>query len=114
MIAEEEMKVLLYAPLRSPINPHLHFLDQVKTREGSDTRDLAIILLSWYILPSVLEDGINAYVIPLAIRLAKGKRLPLEPLYVDHCMLGWMSTYKHHLLDRYDVVTHVTLLQLEA
>lgn len=31
-----------------------------------------VFWLSWYVLPSRPEDGINPYVFPLAIRLAKG------------------------------------------
>lgn len=38
--------------------------------------------LSKYILPSGPEDGINAYIFPLAIRLPRGKRLRLGLLYL--------------------------------
>lgn len=38
--------------------------------------------LSWYIHSSDLEDGIDAYVFPLAIRLVEEKKLPLGTLYL--------------------------------
>lgn len=38
--------------------------------------------LSRYVLLSRLEDSINTYVFPLAIHLAKGKKLQLVPLYL--------------------------------
>lgn len=34
-------------------------------------------LLSWFMLSSNLEDGLNSYIFPLAILLAKGKMLAL-------------------------------------
>lgn len=37
---------------------------------------------SWYTHPSGREDGINSYVFLLDTRLAKGKKLPLGPLYL--------------------------------
>lgn len=37
--------------------------------------------LLWYVLPSSPEDGLNPNVFPLTIRLAKGKRLTLAPIY---------------------------------
>lgn len=38
--------------------------------------------LSWFILPSGLEDGLNNYAFPFAILLAKGKKLALAPIYL--------------------------------
>lgn len=38
--------------------------------------------LSWYVLLSGPEDGINSYIFPLAIRLAKGKSLALAPIFL--------------------------------
>lgn len=53
--------------------------------EGSRRRlvleALVAYLLSWFILPSVLEDGMNSYVFPLMILLAKGKKVTLAPVY---------------------------------
>lgn len=65
--------------------------------------------LSRYVLPSGPEDGINAYVFPLAVRLARGKKLSLGPLYlgllyarVDECVRNITSS-----MGGYDVFTHV-------
>lgn len=33
-------------------------------------------------LPSGLEDGINSYVFPLVIRLAKGEKVALAPIFL--------------------------------
>lgn len=38
--------------------------------------------MSWYVLPSGLEDRINPYVFHLAIRPAKGERLALAPIFL--------------------------------
>lgn len=38
--------------------------------------------LSWYVLPSGPEDGINAFVFPLAIRLARGEKVALAPIFL--------------------------------
>lgn len=37
--------------------------------------------LSWYVLPSGPEDGINAFVFPLSIRLARGEKVALTPIF---------------------------------
>lgn len=56
--------------------------------EGEGQRNIVTVeafLSYWksrYTLPSGLEDDIKAYVFPLAIRLTKGKNLPLGPLYL--------------------------------
>lgn len=38
--------------------------------------------LSWFVLPSEPEGGLNSYMFPLAILLAKGERLALAPIYL--------------------------------
>lgn len=38
--------------------------------------------LSWFVLPSGLEDGLNPYVFPMTIWLAKGEKLALAPLFL--------------------------------
>lgn len=38
--------------------------------------------LLWFVLLSGSEDGLNAYVFPMAILLAKRKRLALVPMYL--------------------------------
>lgn len=71
--------------------------------------------LSWYVLPSGPEDGLNPYVFPLAIRLAKGERLALASIYfgslfyrLDECIKNIVKS-----IGRYHVVTHATaFLQL--
>lgn len=39
-------------------------------------------LLSWFVLPSGPEDGLNSYVFLLAILLAKGEKLALAMIYL--------------------------------
>lgn len=38
--------------------------------------------LSHFVLPIVLEEGINSYVFSMAIRLAKEKKMALGPIYL--------------------------------
>lgn len=38
--------------------------------------------LSWHVLLSGPEDGINAYVFPIAIRLARGEKVALTPIFL--------------------------------
>lgn len=38
--------------------------------------------LSWYVLSSGPEDSINAYVFPMAIRLARGEKVALAPIFL--------------------------------
>lgn len=38
--------------------------------------------LSWYILPSGPKDGLNAFVFPLAIHLARGEKVALAPIFL--------------------------------
>lgn len=54
------------------------------------------------------EDALNAYVIPLAILLAKGERLGLPPIYLkslfprlDGCVGNTV-----HLVGSYNVIAH--------
>lgn len=64
--------------------------------------------LSWYGLTKGPEDGPNAYVCPLAIRLARGDRRALASIYLgslfyrlDQCVDNIMRS-----IDRFYVVTH--------
>lgn len=43
--------------------------------------------LSWFLLPRMREDGLKAYVFPLAILFAKGQRLALALIYLG-CMFA--------------------------
>lgn len=64
--------------------------------------------LSWFVLPRSLEDGLNSYVFPLAILLAKGENLPLASLYLGSLYARLMCLGNvTRLMGRYDVVTHV-------
>lgn len=69
--------------------------------------------LSWFVLLSWLEDGLNTYVFPVAILLVKGKAgprtyLPRVPVRQvgrvchKHCPLSWPlrcgNSYAHELL----------------
>lgn len=56
---------------------------------------LEAFLSSWlsrHVLPSRPKDGINAYMLPLAVRLARGKKLPLRTLYLGS-LLVWTSVF---------------------
>lgn len=60
--------------------------------------------LSWFVLPSGLEDGLNDYVIPLAILLAKGEKLALALLYMrslyarfDECVKSMICSMSRYL-----------------
>lgn len=54
-----------------------------------------LILLAVVVCPSKqAEDGINAYVFRLVVRLMRGKELPLRSLYLDCYMLAWTSAFK--------------------
>lgn len=50
--------------------------------------------LSWYVLSSGPEDGINAFVFPLAIRVARGKKQPSRLYFSVLCFTGWTSVSK--------------------
>lgn len=72
--------------------------------------------LSWYVLPSGPKDGINPFVFPLAIRLSKGERLVLAPIFLgsfffrlDECVENLVKS-----MDRYTVASyaHTAFLQL--
>lgn len=43
---------------------------------------ILVFWLSCYVLPSGPEDGINSFVFPLAIRLAKGEKIALGPIFL--------------------------------
>lgn len=58
---------------------------------------------SRFILLSGPEDGINGYVFPLAILLAKGRSSPWDPCTSGHSMREWMNV---PIIGCYDVVTH--------
>lgn len=54
--------------------------------------------LLWYVLPSGPKDDINYYVFPLAIRLAKGEKVALAPIFLgslyyrlDECVQSLMN-----------------------
>lgn len=64
--------------------------------------------LSWYVLPSGPKDGMNPYVFPLAVRLAKGEKLALAPVFLgslffnlDECgqnlvkSIGWYTVVSY-------------------
>lgn len=60
-------------------------------------------------MPSWLEDNLDSYVFPLAVLLAKGKKIALVPIYMgflyaglDECVTNVMWS-----LGRYDVVSHI-------
>lgn len=42
--------------------------------------------LSRFVLPSIREDGINSYILLMAIRLATGRSWPWAPYTLGHCM----------------------------
>lgn len=65
--------------------------------------------LSRYILPSEPEDGINAYVFHLFVRLATGWKLLLRPLYLGSLYAGLVECVQNitSSVGHYDVVTQV-------
>lgn len=85
-----------------------HFIFRAGT--GSDVEFEAMLSywMSWYVLPSGREDGLNPYVFPLAIKLAKGERLALAPVYIgslfrlDECVGNIVKS-----VGRFHLVTHV-------
>lgn len=61
-----------------------------------------------FILPSSSENSINGYVFPLAIHLAKGKKLPLGLLHIGS-LYGRLDKYANNILRLirlYDVITY--------
>lgn len=64
--------------------------------------------LSWYVLPSSPEDGIHPYVFLLAVKLAKGEKLALAPIFLgslfyrlDECVQSLSRS-----MGRYTVVSY--------
>lgn len=58
------------------------YFDTEKRKDcGLDIEALLAYWISWFLLPSELEDGLKNSVFPLAILLGKGKRSTLAPLY---------------------------------
>lgn len=50
--------------------------------------------LSRYVLSSGPEDGINAYVFPLVVRLTRGKNYDWVLYTWDRCTLAWTSAFE--------------------
>lgn len=67
---------------------------------------LLVYWLPWFILPRGQEDGLNNYVFPLAILLAKGERLALTPTYLGSLYARQCIANIAGSLGRYDVVAH--------
>lgn len=70
--------------------------------------------LSWYALPTGRADGINPYVSPLAIRLVRGEKLAMTPIFLgslffrlDECVQNLLKS-----MGRYTVVSYATFFQL--
>lgn len=64
--------------------------------------------LSWYILPSGPEDGIHPYVFFLAVKLAKGEKLSLAPIFLSSLFYR-LDECVHNLskfMGRYNVVSY--------
>lgn len=53
---------------------------------------MLVLWLSWYILPSGPEDEINSFVFSLAIRLGKGEKIALAPIFLGLSSIDWTST----------------------
>lgn len=80
----------------------LVFLRGRGTPNGPNGGSLLTYWLSRFVLPSGLEDAINSYILPMAIRLATGEKLALGPIYpwslyvrLDYCTHNILSLYFH-------------------
>lgn len=60
---------------------------------GSDVEFDAMVLywLSWYVLSSDPDYSLNFYMFPLLIRLTKGERLALMPIYLHSLFIDWIN-----------------------
>lgn len=86
-----------------------HFRGDEGLKKNVTVKAFLSYWLSRYVLSSSLKDGINVYVFPFAVRLARGKKLPLGPLCLgslytclDECIRNITPG-----MGRYDVVTYV-------
>lgn len=86
----------------------LVFLRGRGTPNGPNGGSLLTYWLSRFVLPSGLEDAINSYILPMAIRLATGRSWPWAPYTPGHCMWGWIiaPTIYFRSISTYDFVTH--------
>lgn len=59
-----------------------YFTERLGTASEVVLEAMLAFWLSWYVLSSGPEDGINSYVFPLAIKLAKGEKFALTPVFL--------------------------------
>lgn len=59
-----------------------YFMEGQGTASEVVLNTMVAFLLSWYVLPSGPEDGINSYGFPLSFRLAKGEKVTLVPIFL--------------------------------
>lgn len=113
LFAEEGMLQLLNFVLR--VSNKSTYTSWIRYfRRGEERRKWVTVeaLLSYWlsqcILRSGVEDGINTYVFPLAIRLEKGKKLPLGPVYLEplYARLDKCAKNITRAMGRYDMVTY--------
>lgn len=73
--------------------------------------ELKAMLAYWlpYILSTVPEDGLNPYVFPLAIRLGRGEKLALAPIFLGSLVRRLDESVENLLksMGRYIVVSYI-------
>lgn len=111
---EESTPQLLDAALRAANKSTYTTLDVIlQGRQGAlkreDSGGPTILLVVAVILSRGQEDSINTYVFPLAIRLTKGKKLAIGPLY-HWSLYAQMDECANNIFcfkGLYNVATHV-------
>lgn len=88
----------------------IRHLEERAGRESEvEVEGLLSYLLSWFLLSSRLEDGINPFVLLMAIILANRERVALPVnAYIPRLVVRQIGrvSQQHSCIGRYDVVTH--------
>lgn len=69
-----------------------YFTEGLGTASEVRLEAMLVLWLSLYILPSGPEDEINSFVFSLAIRLGKGEKIALAPIFLGLSSIDWTST----------------------
>lgn len=85
------------------------YFDRVKENNcGLVVEGLLVYLLSWFILPSGLKDGLKNFIFPLQFLLGKARSLPLAPRYfsllydcLDECVDNIVRSVGRHDVHAY-------------
>lgn len=77
----EKKLELARGPYLSPnLRTKSDFIYGARAKNNIEFEVMLAFWLSWYVFPNGPEDGLNSYMFPLAIGLARGHRLALAPL----------------------------------